>query len=153
NLPALVNAVVSDVAHPGFAMELDATGQPVTVTQFGGHQAQEIPTAIASDGSGNLYVAGAASSGNGLPQLDPILVGPNLGLSAGSGFGAFIAKIAPVNAPQISMNTQPPFLVLRNAGSADLHITSITFGGGLAQALGNCSNTVPAGTSCFLTVT
>lgn len=153
NLPGLVNAVVSDVGHtPGFAMELDATGKPVTVTQFGGHLDQEVPTAIASDGSGNLYIAGAVSPDNGFPQ-DPILVGSNLGLAVGTGFGAFIAKIAPANAPQISLNTQPPFLVLRNAGSADLHISSITFGGGLAQQLGNCANTVPAGTSCFLTVT
>jgi HYDIN/CFA65/VesB family protein len=44
-------------------------------------------------------------------------------------------------------------LPLHNVGSADLHISSITFTGGLAKAQGNCGGTIPAGTSCVLTVT
>ena len=152
NLPPLANAVVSDASSPGFALELDAAGNPVTVTEFGGHLTQEIPTAITSDGSGNLYVAGTISPGNEVPQPDPVVVGPTLGQVTGASFGSFFAKIIPANAPQISLNTVPPFLVLRNAGSADLHISNIALGGSLSKLWGNCGSTVPAGTSCVLTV-
>ena len=151
-LPPLANAVVSDLASPGFVIELDALGAPVTVTQFGGHSTQEAPTAIAA-ASGDLYVAGSLSPTNSFPQADPIIVGPTFGQGTGNGFGSFFAKISPTNAPQISLNTLPPFLVLRNAGSADLHISNITLGGSLSKRFGNCGNTVAAGTSCVLTVT
>jgi hypothetical protein len=147
----LQNALVSDVSSGGFLAELDASGQPVQVSQFGGHLSQEIPTAIAADSSGNIFVAGTTSPQNEVPQPDPIELGPVLaaGLTGGN-YGLFFAKISPSNQPQISLNTRPPFLFLRNAGSADLHIGSITFSGG--KSGGNCGSVVPAGTSCVLTV-
>lgn len=156
-LPPLANAVVSDAGitpgNPmGFAMELDALGNPATVTQFGGQLTSEVPTAIAADSSGNVYLAGSLSPQNENPHPDPIVVGTQLGTITGGSFGGFFAKISPSNAPQISLSTVAPFLFLRNAGSADLHISSIALGGTLATRGGNCANTVPAGTSCVLTV-
>lgn len=157
NLPPLANAVVSDVSTtpgfpPGFAMELDPLGAPVTVTQFGGRLTQEELTAITADASNSLYVAGRISPQNEFPQPDPVVVGPSFGGVTGGSFGSFFAKIISANAPQISLNTTPPFLILRNAGSADLHISNIALSGGLSKRWGNCANTVPAGTSCVLTV-
>jgi hypothetical protein len=156
-LPPLANAVVSDAGitpgNPmGFAMELDALGNPATVTQFGGQLTSEVPTAIAADSSGNVYLAGSLSPQNEVPHPDPVVVGPTLGSITGASFGSFFAKIVPTDAPQISLSTVAPFLFLRNAGSADLHISSIALGNGLVTRGGNCSNVVSAGTSCILTV-
>jgi hypothetical protein len=155
NLIPRQNAVVSDVTSGGFAVELDPAGVPVSVSQFGGHLTAEVPTAVTTDPTGNVYVAGGFSPQNVFfpDQADPILVGPSFGLDTGFNFGSFFAKINPQNAPQISLNPVPPFLVLRNAGSADLHISSIALSGGLGKQLGNCGATVPAGSSCVLTVT
>ena len=157
NLPPFTRAVVSDAAitpgNPfGFAMELDALGTPVTVTQFGGQLTSQVPNAIAADAAGNVYLAGPLSPQNEFPQPDPVVVGPTLGSITGGSFGSFFTKIVPASAPQISLSTVPPFLFLRNAGSADLHISSLVLGGNLATRGGNCSNIVPAGTSCILTV-
>ncbi len=56
-LPPFTRAVVSDAGitpgNPfGFAMELDALGTPVTITQYGGQLTAETPTAIAADAAG-----------------------------------------------------------------------------------------------------
>lgn len=150
NLFPLTSAVVSDLPSSGFVAELDALGVPAAVTEFGGHLTQEVPTAVAADTTGNLFIAGATSSSS--IRQDPIRVGGNFGQS-GTSFSSFLAKISPVNAPQISLSTLAPFLILRNAGSADLHISSIVLGGNLAASWGNCGVTVLAGTSCVLTVT
>jgi hypothetical protein len=150
-----LHAVVSDLSTGGFVVELDSTGAPVSMTQFGGHYSAEIPTALAVDTSLNMYVAGSASIQNvfGPIQPDPVTVGKQFGLNNGFNYNSFFAKIAPTNAPQISMSLAPPALILRNAGSADLHVSSIQLGGGLAKQWGNCGQTVPGGTSCVLTVT
>jgi hypothetical protein len=150
-----VNAVVSDLSSGGFVAELDPSGAPVSMTQFGGHYSAEIPTAIAVDANLNIYVAGSASVQNvfGPAQPDPVTVGKQFGLNTGFNYNSFFAKITPANAPQISMSLVAPALILRNAGSADLHISGIQFGGGLAKQWGNCGQTVPGGTSCVLTVT
>ena len=150
----LEGAVVSDIgqAGSGFFTELDAAGNPVKVSRFGGHLTDETPTAITADAAGSVFIAGATSPQNEVPQPDPILVGPPFasGLTGGN-FGLFFAKVSPTNAPQISLNSLGfPFMILRNAGSSDLHIGSITFSGG--RTWGNCGSTVPAGTSCVITV-
>jgi len=157
NVPPFTRAVVSDAGitpgNPfGFAMELDALGTPVTVTQYGGQLTAEPPTAIAADAAGNVYLAGPLSPQNEVPHPDPVVVGPTLGSITGASFGSFFAKIVPADAPQISLSTVAPFLFLRNPGSVDLHISGIVLGNGLVTRGGNCSNTVPAGTSCVLTV-
>ena len=118
----LLNSVVSDVQTAGgFLVEIDPVGQILKSSRFGGHSTTEIPTAVAADSTGDIYVAGELSPQNG--TLDPVSVGRNFrtGLTGGN-FGTFFAKIIPVNAPQISLINQiAPFLTLRNAGSADLH--------------------------------
>ena len=155
NLIPLQNAVVGDVTSGSFVLELDQAGVPASVSQYGGHFTAEVPTGVAADAAGNVYVAGGFSPQNvsSPDQPDPVLVGTTFGTGTGGNFGSFFAKINPQDAPQISLNTLPPFLLLRNAGSADLHITGIALSGGLAQQLGNCGTTVPAGSSCVLTVT
>jgi hypothetical protein len=148
------NAVVSDLSSGGFALELDPAGTPVTMTQFGGHFDPQIPAALAVDSELNVYLAGGIFVHNvyGLTQADPVTVGPQFGLDTGYNYNSFFTKISPNSAPQISVSLKPPALILRNAGSADLHISSIRFGGGLAKQWGNCGTMVPSGTSCVLTV-
>jgi hypothetical protein len=155
NLIPLANAVVGDVTSGGFVLVLDQTGTPVSVSQFGGHFIEQAPTAVAADGAGNVFVAGPFSPQNVSPpeQPDPVIVGPALGQATGGNFGSFFAEIAATNIPQISLNTAPPFLIFRNAGSADLHVSGISLTGGLAKQWGNCGTVIPAGTSCTLTVT
>lgn len=147
------NAVVSDVRHggAGFYVELDPLGNFVSASRFGGHLTDEIPGAIAADGSGNIFLAGTTSPQNEIPKPDPVVVGHPNTLTGGN-FSSFFAKISPTNAPKISLDTStlPPFYFLRNAGSVDLHISSMTFSGG--QVFGNCGAVVAAGTSCVLTL-
>jgi hypothetical protein len=155
NLLPLQNAVVSDVTSGGFVLELDPAGVPVTVSQFGGHFTSQIPTAVAVDSSNNVYLASGFLPQNVFfpDQPDPVVVGPQFGQDTGGNYGSFFGKINTSNSPQISFNPLAPFLSLRNAGSADLHITNISLSGGLAKKFGNCPGTIPAGSSCILTVT
>jgi hypothetical protein len=153
-------AVVSDVPTGGTFLELDKTGSPIQTSAFGGHTTAQVPSAMAIDTEGNIYLAGITAGNLGLPSTstlqDPIIIGGNADAtqaSLGSAYNEFFAKIAPDVKPQISLGSQLPFLPLHNVGSADLHITSITFTGALAKAQGNCGSTVPAGTSCVLTLT
>jgi hypothetical protein len=146
------NTVVSDVTHggAGFYAELDALGNFVSASRFGGHLTDEIPSAIAADSTGAIYLGGTTSPQNEIPKPDPILVGHSTQLTGGN-FSSFFAKISPTNAPKISLDTStlPPFYFLRNAGSADLHISGMTFSGG--TVFGNCGAVVAAGTSCIVT--
>ena len=111
----LKNAIVSDVSTGGFFMELDQTGMPVTVSQYGGHWFPEAPSGLAVDTSGNVYLAGVGTSNFGGVQAqpyfgfpdpqDPILVGSGIGSNTGAPF----AKIGTENVPQISLNRSGPF--------------------------------------------
>jgi Cep192 domain 4/Beta-propeller repeat len=158
DLLPLANAVVSDISTGGFYLELDPSGKPVAVSDFGGHVSSFIPTTIASGPGGSIYLVGNGDSSFGslLPvnyfnfpaAPDPIQAGTGVGANSGVPF----AIVGMANRPQLSLSTLGPFLTLRNAGSADLHITGISLGGGLVKQSGNCSNTVPGGKSCVLTV-
>jgi hypothetical protein len=155
------NALARDSLNSGFIAELDPTGALLNATGFGGRNTTQVPAGLALDGSGNIYIAGVPdSTGISNGTLDPINVGTGTTYSAQSALGlstsfiqysTFIAKITPANQPQISLSYQNPFLELRNAGSADLHISSVQVSGGFASANSTCGSTVPAGTSCFLT--
>ena len=135
------------------------------------------PNGIALDSAGNVYIAGAPSintNGSLGGILDPINVGTGTSYTDQTklgdnttyvGYSTFIAKISPANKPQISLSYPPQLyaglpagqglygtlLILRNAGSADLHISSIQTGGGLKKANSTCGSTVAAGSICFLT--
>lgn len=159
-------AVVADVPTGGFFLELSPTGLPIQSSAFGGKNIVELPSAMVVDPAGDIYLAGAPG-GSASPFFnccgpdDSIAVGAGgyatqIGTPIANGVGAnlpFFAKIAPQAKPQISLGNLSPFLPLRNVGSADLHISSIAFSGGLAKASGNCGSTVPAGTACILIVT
>lgn len=155
------NALADDSANSGFVAEFDPTGALLNATGFGGRNTTEPPTGLALDGAGDIYIAGApVNSAVSNATLDPINIGTGTSYSAQSalgtstsfiGYSTFIAKIIPANQPQISLSYQNPFLELRDAGSADLHISSLQVSSGFASANSTCGSTVPAGTSCFLT--
>ena len=155
---AIRNALDADIQLGGYLVALDPKGNVVTATKFGGFLALEDPTAMAADAAGNIYLGNVSG---GLP--DGINVGGGQGLTSLINFGAsqqksgfagiFLAKIAPANSPQISLgywnSPAATFYTLRNAGSADLHISSITSPGvSSLQIWGNCGSTIPAGTAC-----
>jgi hypothetical protein len=155
------NALVSDIAASGFYLELDPTGKILTSSQFGGRAASQVPLFIALDPQGDIYLAGGvgANPGNAAPlgfppPPDPITVGAaGFNLEAqlgGAGSYLYVAKILPANEPQISLSATPPLVVLRNVGTADLHLGAITSDQGPINVGGNCGTTVPAGTACML---
>jgi hypothetical protein len=162
-----VNAVVADSSSNSIFLELDSTGKPVQVSEFGGHVIDEVPSAMAIDESGNIYLAGNTAGSSailpmGCASVDPVLVGAGAyatlastatSCGSASGGGEFVARISPASAPQISLGDALPFLPLHNVGSADLHIKNIALAGGLKKIGGNCGTTVPAGKSCVLTLT
>ncbi len=155
------NALETDISTGGFVLSLTPTGQLAASTPFGGHFEEQIPSAMAVDSSGDIFLASSPSPNGTLSgdPLDPINVGSGqayssqLALGTNSsfiGYTASIDKISPVAQPQISLSYLGPYLILRDAGSADLHISGITYSGGLQKSWGNCGATVPAGASCFL---
>ena len=155
------NALARDSVTSGFVAEFDPTGALLNATGFGGRNTTQPPTGLALDSAGDIYIAGApVNSAISNATLDPINIGTGTSYNAQSslgistsfiGYSTFIAKITPANQPQISLSYQNPFLELRDAGSADLHISSLQVSGGFASANSTCGSTVPAGTSCFLT--
>jgi hypothetical protein len=147
-----LHAVVSDLSQGGFVAELDPTGTPVSVTQFGGHYAQQIPTAVAVDANLSVYLGGSVGGSSSFVPFDVVSTGVSLNNVPNTVPAGFFAKISPTNAPELSVTVLAPSLFLRNAGSADLHISNITLAGGLQKQWGNCGSTIPAGTSCVLTV-
>jgi hypothetical protein len=166
----LKNPIVSGTPNAGFFLELDSAGNLVTDSQFGGHQTQQIPSAIAVDTAHSLYLVGDVGGGSPPFGPDPVLVGPLCdGVPAPKiadwcsfgNPGLFIAKIAPGGSPTLSVTSsgppqsglQPPFLFLRNVGSEDLHIASIALSNGLTQKFDTCGSTIQAGGSCILSVT
>ena len=157
----LKNALAADTTTGAYILELDPTGALVTATGLGGRNVSQVPSGMAVDSVGNIYVAGvpsqAAVSGG---ILDPINVGTgstytdqsNLGYNTSFiSYSTFVAKISPANQPQISLSYRGPVLALRNAGSADLHINSIQPGDTITSMGNTCGSTLAAGTSCYLT--
>jgi hypothetical protein len=158
----LQNAVDSDISIGGYFLSLNPSGQLVSSSMFGGHVEEQTPTALAVDMAGNIYLASIPTPNPAKgTALDPVNVGAGNAYGAQSLLGsdatfthyaASIVKIAPANQPQVSLSLIQPLMTLRNAGSADLHISSITFSGTLQKQWGNCGSTIPAGTSCILTI-
>jgi hypothetical protein len=150
------NALDSDLSVGAYILELDRTGALVNSTAFGGRNYEQVPSGLAVDGVGDIFLAGALGISTSNIIADPISIGSDYGNQAAlgasyNGYSTFVAKIAPANQPQLSLGYVLPILTLRNAGSADLHISNIQTGGGFANAHSTCGPTVAAGTSCFLT--
>jgi hypothetical protein len=169
----LFNPVVSGLSNANFFVELDDAGRPITVSQFGARQTAQIPSAIAVDSAHEIYLAGSVS-GNALAPFgpDPLLVGPLCeGVPGGVGSqwcaysgnqnAIFIAKLNGANTPELVVSApaapapglKSPFLEVRNAGSADLHIGKIELSGGITHELDNCGTSIAAGVSCMLSAT
>ena len=157
---SLKNPVVSGLTGGGFVMTLGEAGNTIMATQFGGQSELEIPTSVAVDGSDNIYLAGVPASSTGAPLgnlLDTVDVGTGLAYNQQAAVGrnvsftsyaTFAAKISPSNEPQVSLTYWPPFLALRDAGSLDLNIASITSAG--SPLIESCGNKVAAGTECII---
>ena len=150
----LKNAVVSDTTHGGFVLALDKEGALALGTQYGTESVVQVPTALAVTPAGEVYIAGQIQGILDQAMLDelpgPVNVGTGVAYNRQQELSFpsyFAAKIAPNNLPQISLSFMEPFLVLRNAGSADLHISSVT---GKDATGGNCTSILPASTSCIL---
>lgn len=147
------NAVVSDLTQGGFVLSLDNTGTVTMATHYGGNNEAQIPTAVVVDGNDNIYIAGVPEANPGAIVIDPVNVGTGEAYSRQSLLSTptqatFAAKIAPGDQPQVSLGFQAPDLILRDAGSADLHISGITSGGKVVTT--SCGSTIPAGTECII---
>jgi hypothetical protein len=155
----LKNALAADTTIGSYILELDPTGALVMATGVGGMNVGQFPSAMAVDSSSNIYIAGTAGSTNIATSntvIDPISVGTGTSYtdqSYLSGFSFFVAKISPANQPQVSLSYAGPVLALQNAGSADLHISSIQTGSTITSMGSTCGSTLVAGTECYLTPT
>ena len=139
----LQNAIDSDISIDGYFLSLNPSGQLANSSMFGGHVEEQIPTALAVDTTGNIYLASIPTPNPARgTSLDPVNVGTGSAYAAQTFFGssailvsyaASIVKIAPANQPQVSLSLMQPIMTLRNAGSADLHISSITLTGTLQK--------------------
>jgi hypothetical protein len=178
DVPPTADALISDSAPPwggsiaptGFYLELNPKGQLVTSSEFSGRATSELPTFISVDAQGDIYLAGDMDLlGNEqtppCQNPDPITVGANASnlesefiycndrLGNGQYPSGFAAEIEPANEPQISLSTVAPYLELRNAGTADLHISAITSSPYPISVSGTCGTTVPAASACMLVLT
>lgn len=148
------NALSKDVTVSSYIVELNPQGALLNATALGGYDTYQVPYGMDIDASGNIYVAGTPAQAIAGGLVDPISIGTG-GYSdqkylITSGYTSYIAKIAPDNVPQISLSYGRPVLELHNAGTADLHLTSIQ--GDISNPANNCNGVVPAGTGCFLLI-
>ncbi len=146
-----------------FVSKLGPSGAPVYSTFLGGNGA-DMGQAVAVDSTGAAYVAGSTTSPN-----FPVIAGASQASFAGStaSSNAFVAKLDAQDAPGVALTPQqinfgnqalnstsnPQSVVLVNAGSAALSISSITTSGDFAQT-NDCGSGVPAGGgSCTIQIT
>ena len=128
-------------------------------TYFGG-SADESPSGIAVDTSGNVYIAGTTDSND-----IPVTQGDFQNILGGN-TDAFVLKIGASSAPSVSLSplslqysaqpvlttSQQQAVLLRNIGSLPLSISSMAVNGDFAET-DNCGSTVPAAGSCTFSVT
>ncbi|MGO9274542.1 MAG: SBBP repeat-containing protein [Terriglobia bacterium] len=141
-----------------FVAKLNPAGSVLVYSTCLGGSSTDGGGAIAVDAAGNAYVTGLTYSPD-FPTANPLQPG-----NKGDG-DAFVAKIAPVNAPGLSLSsrtlvfgpywlrsTSPPMtLILKDVGSAPLAITAITTSASFAQT-NTCRNSVPVGSNCTISV-
>lgn len=150
------DALASDSTTGAYIIQLDPAGGLVNATSLGGKNTYQVPSGLRVDSNGNIILAGVLNGAywSGGDPADPLHVGTgsiyaeqnNL-----SSYSTMISKISPPDQPQISLSYRGPVLALRNAGSADLHISSIEPGSTITSLGNTCGSTVAAGTSCYLT--
>jgi len=137
DFPVTTNGFQQD--HAGgngdaFILELNTTGNVIYGTYLGGggwDQGQ----AIAVDGSGNVYVAGATNSGsNSIPLPLTNALQQQYG---GGAYDAFIAKITPTNAP----SSQLRYLTYLGGEGKDFAFGIAVDGSGNAYVVGETTST------------
>ncbi len=141
-------------------VEIDPLASTQLFASFMGGSEDEVPTGMAVDSSGDIYLAGWTYS----PDF-PTIPGAFQTVTGGS-VDAFVAKIGPASAPAVSPTPNPlqfasqsvgttspsQTMLLRNMGSTSLSISSITATGNFSQT-NNCGSGLPAAGSCTLSVT
>jgi hypothetical protein len=140
--------------------EVDAQASSELFATYIGGSGNNIAASIALDANSNIYVAGSTDS------IDfPVSLGGYQGILGGN-TDSFLVKISSASAAAVSVSpigldysveslgasSTPQTVLLRNMGSADLNITSITASTGFAQT-NDCGSSVPAAGTCTLSVT
>ncbi|HTU41262.1 MAG TPA: choice-of-anchor D domain-containing protein [Candidatus Aquilonibacter sp.] len=141
-------------------VEIDPSGSSQLFATYLGGSGDDEPAGVAVDSNNNIYVAGSTDS------VDlPTTSGAFQSLLAGTG-NAFIAKIGAESAAAVSVNpgslqfsalavgstSDAQTVLLRNMGTAALSVSSVTANGDFAQT-NNCGSSVPAASSCTISVT
>ncbi len=161
---ALAEGSCSSPCSNAFVSELKTQGNALVYSTYLGGSGPDYGQGIAVDSSGNAYVAGATASSN-----FPIIAGAVQGVYGGTGTSGngFVVKIGPNSAPGVSLNPQTldfgnqgedvtsaaQTVILTDAGSAPLTISSITTTGQFAQT-NTCGSGLQAGGSqCTISVT
>ncbi|HLI30507.1 MAG TPA: SBBP repeat-containing protein, partial [Terriglobia bacterium] len=154
----------SSTCSNAFVSVLNPQGNGLVYSTYLGGSGPDYGQGIAVDAAGNAYVTGVAGSSN-----FPVVSGAFQGVygSIGTSGNAFLAKISPNNAPSVSLNPQtinfgnegmnatspPQTVILTDAGSAPLTISSITTTGDFAQT-NTCGGSLSAGGGqCTISVT
>jgi hypothetical protein len=140
--------------------EIDPSGTSQLWATYLGGNMDDNGTAMAADGSGNLYVTGSTNSTD-----FPATQGVFQDTSAGN-TDAVVLKISSASAPAVAMNpaslpyalqqvgsaSSPQQVLLRNMGSAPLSISSTLAVGDFSET-DDCGTSVPAAGTCHLSVT
>ena len=143
-----------NVCSDAFVSRISAGGSSLAYSSYLGGDGADWGQAIALDAAGNVYAAGATASTN-----FPAVAGAVQGAYGGSASlnEAFVAKVAPADAPALSASPQslnfgnqgvsstsaPLKVTLGDAGSAPLTLNSFTASSGFAVGSGG---TCAAGT-------
>jgi hypothetical protein len=141
-------------------VEIDPVASTELFATYLGASAEDLPSGIAVDAGGNVYVAGSTDS----PDF-PVTQGAFQNV-LGGGTDAFVLKIGPSSEPAVALtpsvlqytlqavgSTSPAQTVLlRNMGSSALSISSITTSGDFAET-DTCGSSVAAAGKCTFSVT
>ena len=142
-----------------FISKLNAAGSALLYSTYLGGSGDDFGGSLGVDASGNVYVTGSTGSSD-FPATPGAFQ-----ITLGGSEDAFVAKISPADAPGLALGpgqltfveavgttSAPQTATLLDAGSQPLSITSIVASGDFAQT-NDCGSSVPAGTSCTITVT
>lgn len=161
-LPALNPLQSADNGYyDAFVAALNPSGSGLLYATWLGGSGDDFGNAIAADSSGNAYVAGGTFSTD-----FPTTPGSLASSYAGGAYDAFVAKIAPANAPGLSVIPDPvtfgdqdvgstssaQSVSLMNSGSAALSLAGVSASGDF-QVTNHCPASIPGGTSCRLNLT